>query len=98
MMEQDKSVTLTITREKGKTQANLKGKGKIPPQTDIKKEAKYYFCRKNGHMKKYWVKFKKWLENKGNPISLLIYKIISLILQCMFTLTLNDVILTKTSL
>ncbi|VFQ74456.1 unnamed protein product [Cuscuta campestris] len=42
-----------------------KGKGKIPPQADIKKESKCFFCKKKGHIKKDCIKYKKWIEKKG---------------------------------
>ncbi|KAI9170264.1 hypothetical protein LWI28_025254 [Acer negundo] len=54
------------THGKGKSQANQKGKGKIPPQADIKKDSKCFFCKKKGHMKKKCAKFQKWLEDKGD--------------------------------
>ncbi|KAL5810495.1 hypothetical protein ACOSQ3_027207 [Xanthoceras sorbifolium] len=67
LMEQSDSVILA-TQGKGKIQANQKGKGKIPPKADIKKESKCFFCKKKGHMKKDCAKFKKWLDDKGNQI------------------------------
>jgi len=48
------SALLTTACEKNKateSQANKKGNGKIPPQADIKKVTKCFFCKKNGHMK-----------------------------------------------
>ena len=42
--------------EKNKDQAKQKGKGKIPPQADIKKESECFFYKKKGHMKKDCVK------------------------------------------
>ncbi|KAL5856615.1 hypothetical protein ACOSQ3_004073 [Xanthoceras sorbifolium] len=73
LQEQGDSAMLA-TQGKGKTQANQKGKGKIPPKYDIKKESKYFFCKKKGHMKKDYVKFNKWLEDKGNQISFVCYE------------------------
>ncbi|KAL3527754.1 hypothetical protein ACH5RR_012410 [Cinchona calisaya] len=64
----------TATQEKNKNQAKQKGKVKIPPKTDTKKESKCFFCKKKGHMKKDCVKFQKWLKKKGNPISFIIYE------------------------
>ncbi|CAJ2661752.1 unnamed protein product [Trifolium pratense] len=70
-MEQGESALLTTTRGKNKAiktdkaQANQKGKFKIPPQGDIKKEDKCFFCKKGGHMKKQCPRFKEWLEKKG---------------------------------
>ena len=47
------------TQGKNKNQAKQKGKGKVPPQVEIKKESKCFFCKKKGHMKKDCVKFQK---------------------------------------
>uniref|UniRef100_A0A2N9I6P9 CCHC-type domain-containing protein n=1 Tax=Fagus sylvatica TaxID=28930 RepID=A0A2N9I6P9_FAGSY len=69
VMEQGESAMLA-TRGKGKSQANQKGKGKIPPQTDIKKDSKCFFCKKKGHMKKECAKFQKWLADKGFAIKI----------------------------
>lgn len=80
VMEQSESALLTSTRGKNKalktdkSQANQKGKFKIPPQGDIKKEAKCYFCKKGGHMKKECPGFKEWLEKKGNLFSFVCYE------------------------
>jgi transposase InsO family protein len=73
VMELGESAMLA-TRGKGKSQANQKGKGKVPPQTDIKKDSKCFFCKKKGHMKKECAKFQKWLADKGNPISFVCYE------------------------
>ncbi|PIN25283.1 hypothetical protein CDL12_01978 [Handroanthus impetiginosus] len=72
-MDVGESAMLT-TQGNDKVQANKKGKGKIPAQTEIKKEPKYHFCKKKGSIKKDWVKFQKWLEKKGNPISCVCYE------------------------
>uniref|UniRef100_A0A2N9GUX4 Retrovirus-related Pol polyprotein from transposon TNT 1-94 n=1 Tax=Fagus sylvatica TaxID=28930 RepID=A0A2N9GUX4_FAGSY len=69
VMEQGESAMLA-THGKGKSQANQKGKGKMPPQTDIKKDSKCFFCKKKGHMKKECTKFQKWLVDKGSSFSL----------------------------
>ncbi|OIT29527.1 hypothetical protein A4A49_53999 [Nicotiana attenuata] len=53
------------TQGKRSHQAKKKGKGKIPLETDIKKESLCFFCSKKGHMKKDCVKLQKWLEKKG---------------------------------
>ena len=48
-MEMDESGLLTTTCGKKKTaksQANQKMNGKIPPQADIKKVTKCFFCKK----------------------------------------------------
>ncbi|XP_035545764.1 uncharacterized protein LOC118348329 [Juglans regia] len=64
MMEQGESAMLA-THEKGKSQVKLKGKCKIPPQSGIKKDSRYFFCKKKGHVKKKCAKFQKWLAYKG---------------------------------
>ena len=76
MMEQRESSQSAhlVVQGKNKNQAKQKGKCKIPTQVDIEKESKCLFYKKNGHMKKDWVKYKKWLEKKGNPISLVCYE------------------------
>jgi ionotropic glutamate receptor len=56
VMEQGESAMLAI-RGEGKSQANQKGEGKIPPQAGIKKDAKCFFCKKKGHVKKKCAKF-----------------------------------------
>ncbi|KAL5717992.1 hypothetical protein ACHQM5_010938 [Ranunculus cassubicifolius] len=48
----------------GNTQGKQKGKGKMHPKADIKKN-RCFFCKKTGHMKKECAKFKEWLEKKG---------------------------------
>ena len=67
-----------IVKGRNKNQANKKGKGKVPPQANIKKESKCFFCKKKGHIKKNCEKFAKWLENKGifanTPISLVCFE------------------------
>ena len=55
IMKMGESALLKISCGKKKTtkfQANQKRNGKIPPQTDIKKVTKCFFCKKNGYMKK----------------------------------------------
>ena len=59
---------------KNKNQAKQKEKGKVPPQVEIKKKSKYFFCKKKEPMKENCVKFYKWLERKGNPISFVCYE------------------------
>ena len=56
------SALLTTSCGKNKTiksQANQKGNGKIPPQADIKKVAKCFFCKKKGQMKKNCPRFQE---------------------------------------
>ncbi|XP_057483788.1 uncharacterized protein LOC130770362 [Actinidia eriantha] len=62
-MEEGEKVNFTIQGKKKRDQA--KNKGKIPAQSDIKKESKCFFCKKKGHMKKDCSKFKSWLDKKG---------------------------------
>ena len=63
MMEEGQRVNLTTFGKKIKDQA--KRKGKIHIQPSIKKESKCFFCKKKGHMKKDYSKFKIWLDKKG---------------------------------
>ena len=72
-MEVGESVHLS-TQGKSKNQAKKKGKEKMSPQGGIKKESKCYFYKKKGHIKKDCIKFKTWLEKKGNLLSLVCYK------------------------
>ena len=50
-MEMEESAMLT-TRGKDKAQANKKGKEKVPPQANSKKEPMCFFCKKKGHVKR----------------------------------------------
>ena len=72
MMEEDEKVNLTTFGKKKKDQA--KRKGNIPIHPSIKKESKYFFCKKKGHMKKDYSKFKIWLDKKGNQFSFVYYE------------------------
>ncbi|KAL0462715.1 UNVERIFIED_CONTAM: hypothetical protein Slati_0159100 [Sesamum latifolium] len=67
-MEAGESVHMA-TQGKNKCQAKEKGKAKVPPHAEIKKESKCFFCKKKGHIKKDCPKFKIWLEKKGNQLS-----------------------------
>ena len=48
----DKNQKLRRNMNQSKNHANKKGKSKITPQGDIKKESKCFFYKKKGHMKK----------------------------------------------
>ncbi|KAA8532494.1 hypothetical protein F0562_032527 [Nyssa sinensis] len=74
-MEMGESAMLAM-QGKNKPQANKKGKGKekLAPQADIKKDLVRFFCKKKGHVKKDCPKFQKWLEKKGNQLSLVCYE------------------------
>ena len=83
VMELGESAMLATTFGKNKrndtsqtytSKSNQKGKGRIPPQADIKKEIKCFFCKRKGHVKKDCPKFKKWLEKKGNISSFVFYE------------------------
>ena len=81
VMELGENALVVTTRGKNKTdkhQANQKahqqGKDKIPPQADIKKEVRCFFCKRKGHMKKECTKFQQWLEKKGKPTSYVCYE------------------------
>ena len=83
VMELGESAMLATTFGKNKrndtsqtytSKSNQKGKGRIPPQADIKKEIKCFFCKRKGHVKKDCPKFKKCLEKKGNISSFVCYE------------------------
>jgi len=77
VMEMCESASLTTACGKNKatkSQANKKGNGKIPPQADIKKVTKCFFCKKKGHMKKNYPRFQKCFEKKDKSISLVCYE------------------------
>jgi hypothetical protein len=63
VMELGESAMLAM-HGKGKSQANKKGKGKVPPQADIKKNSKCFFCKKKGHMKRNVPNFRNGLRTK----------------------------------
>lgn len=55
-------------KENGKKGKNVTGKGKhfnVQMKQNGNK-GKYFFCKKTGHAKKDYVKYKKWLKKKGN--------------------------------
>ena len=83
VMELGESAMLATTFRKNKrndtsqtytSKSNKKGKGRVPPQADIKKENKCFFCKRKGHVKKDCPKFKKSLEKKGNISSFVCYE------------------------
>ena len=83
VMELGESAMLATTFGKNKrndtsqtytSKSNQKGKGRRPPQADIKMENKCFFCKRKGHVKKDCPKFKKWLEKKGNISSFVCYE------------------------
>ena len=97
-MELGESAMLATTFGKNKrndtshtytSKSNHKGKGRIPPQANIKKENKCFFYKRNEHVKKDCPKFKKWLKKKGNLSSFVCLNLIWLIL----ILTLGGLIL-----
>ncbi|KAL4340139.1 hypothetical protein GQ457_08G024220 [Hibiscus cannabinus] len=65
---------LTFTQGKRPVQAKQRGKAKMQPQADIKKEFTCFFCKKKGHLKKDCVKYKGWLEKKDKSISLVCFE------------------------
>ena len=72
MMEEDEKVNLTTFGKKRKDQA--KRKGNISIQPNIKKESKCFFCKKKGHIKKNYSKYKIWLDKKGTQFSFICYE------------------------
>ena len=71
-MKYGESAYLTAQEKKKRDQA--KNKGKIHAQLVIKKESKYFFCKKKGHVKKECSKFKTWLDKKGTPFTFICYE------------------------
>ena len=55
-------------------QAKQKGKEKLAPKANIKKELADLFYKNKGHLKKDCTKYKRWLEKKGNPTSFVCYE------------------------
>ena len=47
-------------------QAKQKGKEKVAPKADIKKEFTCFFGKKKEHLKEDCAKYKRWLEKKGH--------------------------------
>ncbi|KAL3532151.1 hypothetical protein ACH5RR_005672 [Cinchona calisaya] len=65
LMETGESVHLVTQGKIKNNQARKNRKENMSPQGDIKKESKYFFCKKKGHTKKDCLKFHNWLEKKG---------------------------------
>ena len=57
-----------------KGQNALQVKKKNIKHNDNKNKTKCFFCKKEWHMKKACLKYKKWLEKKGNLISLVCHE------------------------
>ena len=75
LQEQGESAHMATQGKKRKPSKKDKGKNKVPPQGEIKKDSiKYFFCKKKGHAKKECSKLKKWMDDKGNPISFVCYE------------------------
>ncbi|KAM7514427.1 hypothetical protein LguiA_004010 [Lonicera macranthoides] len=74
LIEQGESAHIAVQGKNKASSKKEKGKGKIPPQVDIKKYPKCFFCKKKGHAKKECTKFQKWMEKKGNIISMVYYE------------------------
>jgi hypothetical protein len=67
-----------VTHAKGKTKGGkyaqkFKKENKVPIKQNGKKDT-CFFCKKGGHMKKDCQKYIKWLERKGNLISLVCHE------------------------
>ena len=54
----------TIPSNQRKNKPENKGKGKVQPKADIKKESTCFFWKKKGHTKKDCMEHKVWLERK----------------------------------
>ncbi|XP_062086799.1 uncharacterized protein LOC133793461 [Humulus lupulus] len=66
LQEQGESAHMATQGKKRKPSKKDKGKNKVPPQGDIKKDSiKCFFCKKKGHAKKECAKFKKWMDDNG---------------------------------
>ena len=98
VMELGESAMLVTTHGKNKrndtshtytSKSDQKGKGRIPPRVDIKKENKCFFCKRKRHEKKDCPKFKKWFEKKLIYYPLFVMNLIWL----MLILTLGGLIL-----
>ena len=72
IVEEGERVNLTVHGKKKVDQP--KNKGKILAQPIIKKESKCFFCKKRGHMKKDWLKFKSWMDKKGTLFAFVGYE------------------------
>ncbi|XP_038983909.1 uncharacterized protein LOC120111301 [Phoenix dactylifera] len=71
--ERQESVYLTSHKEKGHKEVGStshhipvkKKKMKVSAKVTDKRQIKCFFCKKQGHLKKDCIKYKKWLEKKG---------------------------------
>lgn len=67
-------VRFTQPKKKNVKLGKNKGKGKLPPTSNIKKEPAYVLYKRKGHIKKDYIKFKKWLEKKDTSFSFVCYE------------------------
>ena len=65
-MDEGENLHFSLPGSSKKKKAKNKGKGKLEPTSNIKKESKYFFCKKKGHMEKDCWKHREWLARKGN--------------------------------
>jgi hypothetical protein len=76
--EKPQSVHFVATHDKGKSKRgksapHLKKDNKLSIKKNDNKDT-CFFCKKGGHMKKDCQKYKRWLEKKGNIISLVCHE------------------------
>jgi hypothetical protein len=72
------SVHFVVTHDKGKSKRgkstpHFKKDNKLSNKKNDNKDT-CLFCKKGGHMKKDCQKYKRWLEKKGNIISLVCHE------------------------
>ena len=73
-LNQERIESAHLATQEKKPSKKSKEKQKTPLNHVNKSDIKCFFCKKKGHIKKSYPKFKAWLEKKGNLISLLCYK------------------------